>query len=365
MAIADLSLDDGEKSMMDFYVASTNAQSNVVMVAKNNQVGKSSKTRTMGICAEVPPIAMDKSNFVLDRDLHYRNFARPYSDALAYFASYEKRQISNWEGNAGPFDTFTAKIIQLPKHGTLVETKWDKDKPFFNPSVFAYTPSIGFEGDDTAIIETTVNGWKLKQRYYFKVTTTESTLEKQCDGKGPQWKISQSDADPSTQDPATWLRSAQLSALLASASQSLTDFTDLPGTAVGQTVGEGAAASITLDTNAAGHGWYVDPTPLDNTDDYLPTSNPNIWQAKAGSDAAGKMDMLSVLLHEYGHALGLEHSAQLGDFMNTSLQTGQRRLPSSEELALMGQLVAQIKASQGAAADAAPSTPTSPQDPSG
>ena len=59
--------------------------------------------------------------------------------------------------------------------------------------------------------------------------------------------------------------------------------------------------------------------------------------------------MLSVLLHEYGHALGLEHSAQLGDFMNTSLQTGQRRLPSSEELALMGQLVAQIKASQGAA----------------
>ena len=34
------------------------------------------------------------------------------------------------------------------------------------------------------------------------------------------------------------------------------------------------------------------------------------------------MDMLSVLLHEYGHALGMEHSAQLSDFMNASLQPG-------------------------------------------
>ena len=69
-------------------------------------------------------------------------------------------------------------------------------------------------------------------------------------------------------------------------------FADLPGSSVGQTTG-------------TGHGWYIDETPLDNTDYYLPTSNPNIWQAKPGSEAAGKMDMLSVLLHEYGHALGV------------------------------------------------------------
>jgi predicted Zn-dependent protease len=31
------------------------------------------------------------------------------------------------------------------------------------------------------------------------------------------------------------------------------------------------------------------------------------------------MDMLSVLLHEYGHALGLEHSADAHDFMGTTL----------------------------------------------
>jgi hypothetical protein len=79
-----------------------------------------------------------------------------------------------------------------------------------------------------------------------------------------------------------------------------------------------------------------DPTPLENSDDYLPTSNPNVWQAKAGSDAAGKMDLLSALLHEYGHALGLKHSNDSGA---ATLQPGQRRLPSAEELALMSEFL--------------------------
>ena len=169
-------------------------------------------------------------------------------------------------------------------------------------------------------------------------------------------------ADLGADDYAAWLQSANLSTLLATASKSLSGFADLPGSAVGNTVGEGSTASITLDTTAAGHGWYVDATPQDNTDDYLPTSNPNVWQAKAGSAAAGKMDMLSVLLHEYGHALGLEHSADARDFMATTLQPGERRMPSSEELALMSQLVAQLKAdSTSTPTDpAAPSSPTSP-----
>jgi len=113
---------------------------------------------------------------------------------------------------------------------------------------------------------------------------------------------------------------------------------DLPGGAVGQTVG----TNITLDDNAAGNGWFIDTTPWDNSE-FLPTSNPNEWVAKAGSDAAGKMDMLSVLLHEYGHALGIEHSADSGDYMGTTLTVGVRRLPSATELALMQQLITQAK----------------------
>ena len=124
-------------------------------------------------------------------------------------------------------------------------------------------------------------------------------------------------------------------------------FADLSGSALGQTNANG----ITLDTNASGYGWFIDTTPSQN-EEFLPTSNPNEWVAKAGSAAAGKMDMLSVLLHEYGHALGINHSADPNDFMGTTLTAGVRRLPSAEEMALMQQLVGQVKAS------IAESTPT-------
>lgn len=120
---------------------------------------------------------------------------------------------------------------------------------------------------------------------------------------------------------------------------------DLLGTAVAQTEGEGTSAQIALDTDAAGHGWYIDPTPLDNSD-FLPTADPTIFKAAPGSAAEGKMDLLSVLLYEYGHVLGLEHCADARDFMAATLQPGERRLPTADELAWMAQRIAQIKAEQ-------------------
>jgi hypothetical protein len=137
---------------------------------------------------------------------------------------------------------------------------------------------------------------------------------------------------------ASTLGTGVLTGLIGDTADISLSIADLPGAAVGQTTG----SNITLDTNAAGNGWFIDSTPWDNSE-FLPTSNPNEWVAKAGSEAAGKMDMLSVLLHEYGHALGIEHSADGGDYMAATLTPGVRRLPSADELALMQQLVTQAK----------------------
>ena len=230
-------------------------------------------------------------------------------------------------------------LLTAPQHGKL-KTEFDS-KGLLS---YAYDPTPGYLGDDRATFMAEYKG------KHYKIVVTIKVLEivDESGSACPPPKLikvnnkSVSDASP-----------YQLNSFTIT-------FGDLTGGAVGQTTGEGVSAAITLDATAAGHNWYIDPTPLDNTDDYLPTSNPNIWQAKAGSDAAGKMDMLSVLLHEYGHALGLDHSADSGDYMAATLLPGQRRMPSADELTLMSQLVAQLKASTALADGSTPTDPTSP-----
>ncbi|MCP4767449.1 MAG: hypothetical protein GY875_14375, partial [Gammaproteobacteria bacterium] len=71
-------------------------------------------------------------------------------------------------------------------------------------------------------------------------------------------------------------------------------------------MGHADNSTITLDTNANGYGWYIDLTPSLN-EEFLPTSNPYEWKAKPGSEAEGKIDLLTVLLHEATHTLGHDH----------------------------------------------------------
>lgn len=214
-------------------------------------------------------------------------------------------------------------------------------------------------------------------RYFFKVTKLsieDGSAEGLC--KRFEWKISSTTPDGTpvfSSDDASLISTSDYT--LSSASfadydylQPQITFRDLTGAAVGETTGEGANASITLDTDAAGHGWYeggmfsfgglgldanfnssLSPTlsqgerGLNDSSNWLPTSNPNEWVARADTAAASKMDMLSVLLHEYGHALGIAHSSDAHDYMATTLTPGMRRLPSSSDMQLMAQLAAEAR----------------------
>lgn len=186
-------------------------------------------------------------------------------------------------------------LLQGPAHGVVEASNFVSELgPYFE-----YAPNPGFLGEDkiTFLIEL---GDK-----HVKVVITLIVVENSVDqGDSPCFRgakrIGSTDTSTLTTDLATWISTSQLDSLFSD--NASLNFTDLPGTAVGQTVG----SSITLDTNAAGNGWFIDTTPNLN-EEWLPTSNPNEWVAKAGSAAEGKMDMLSVLLHEYGHALGIDH----------------------------------------------------------
>ena len=97
---------------------------------------------------------------------------------------------------------------------------------------------------------------------------------------------------------------------------------NLAGARLGQTIGN----SITIDSNAANYGWFVDATPADNGEFGLVGSEGLL--AVGDSAAAGRMDLLTVVLHEIGHVLGRDDQfsgeAQ-SNVMQDALDMGRRR----------------------------------------
>jgi hypothetical protein len=85
--------------------------------------------------------------------------------------------------------------------------------------------------------------------------------------------------------------------------------------------------AIMLDTDAAGHGWFVDSTPwLDEEFELLAEGS---LRARQETAAAAGMDLMTVLAHELGHILGLGHEEGV---MEETLSAGTRRLPTAEDL---------------------------------
>ena len=104
------------------------------------------------------------------------------------------------------------------------------------------------------------------------------------------------------------------------------DVADLPGL----NLGESSGSRIVVDTNAAGYGWFVDPTPGQN-EEYLTRPDGSL-QAKAGSDAVGRMDLLTVISHEIGHVLGYTHTDAANgqvELMDAALAAGVREVPAA------------------------------------
>jgi hypothetical protein len=101
------------------------------------------------------------------------------------------------------------------------------------------------------------------------------------------------------------------------------EITDFQGT----TLGLATADAIYIDVDGAGYGWFIDPTPADSSEYAIDGDR---LVALPSSEAHGRMDLLTVVLHEMGHALGFDH--QDDALMEETLEAGERVLiPTSEE----------------------------------
>ena len=175
-------------------------------------------------------------------------------------------------------------LLEGTKHGNIYSSITN-----YGRTVFHYDPEYEYVGSDRAVFMAEYQGVRYKivvDLHVFKTVGENDPSATSC----PPPKLIK------VNKPASGNSGYDLNSISVTLGA-------LEGGALGQTDFSG----ITLDTNASGYGWFIDTTPGQN-EEFLPTSNPNEWVAKAGSAAAGKMDMLSVLLHEYGHALCIDHS---------------------------------------------------------
>ena len=83
---------------------------------------------------------------------------------------------------------------------------------------------------------------------------------------------------------------------------------DLGGLSLGKADHNAEGEVITVDTNAAGHGWFIDLTPGDDAEFTIVDG----WKLTAtpDSEAYGKIDLLTVLMHELGHVIDMEHMSE-------------------------------------------------------
>jgi hypothetical protein len=103
---------------------------------------------------------------------------------------------------------------------------------------------------------------------------------------------------------------------------------NLPGTELAAS--SAMVHTIYLDTNAQGYGWFIDPTP--GQDSEFPVQVAKTEERAASGAAASEMDLLTVIMHEMGHFLGyqdLDPQVSPYDLMSASLAAGVRRLPDS------------------------------------
>jgi hypothetical protein len=140
--------------------------------------------------------------------------------------------------------------------------------------------------------------------------------------------LTQSDLQPIVQEAvARWTKAGLNAATVQKLAQAQFVIGDLPGSYLGETEGN----QVYIDANAAGNGWFIDPTPALN-EEFASSGNQQQLMA-VDPRAVDRMDLLTVVEHELGHVAGLSDlDSSLSDLMSSTLGKGIRRNASASDV---------------------------------
>jgi hypothetical protein len=123
---------------------------------------------------------------------------------------------------------------------------------------------------------------------------------------------------------------------------------NLPGEGLGMMLGD----TVLIDADAAGFGWVVDRTPWESSE-FTVEAERSVFRAASESAAYGSYDLVTVVAHELGHALGFDHhSDERFPVLRDELDPGMRyaftaAAPASETGRLLAQPAAAAMPSYG------------------
>jgi hypothetical protein len=89
---------------------------------------------------------------------------------------------------------------------------------------------------------------------------------------------------------------------------------------------------LRIDDDAAGRGWFIDPSPTDDAEFFGGAGSRAVRTARPDSEARDRIDLLTVVMHELGHVLGLpdlDSPNSADDLMHGELSAGTRRMPDA------------------------------------
>jgi len=153
------------------------------------------------------------------------------------------------------------------------------------------------------------------------------------DMTGVDYNLTQAELDAiGTAAIARWEAAGLSAAQVAALKEVTLSVGDLPNAVLGQS---NAPGHLTFDVDGAGHGWFVDQTPFDDAE-FAHILSATRLQTDPTEAPAGHMDLLTTVMHELGHQIGLDDTdgpSVQDDLMYILLVDGERRLPDAQDVA--------------------------------